>query len=151
MAGSLQDQMMAYFTAMVDGTITLAGGSPATVPTVQQSNSLSNATTVTTPTAAQVLATVTAAQAGTYQVEVTSAIGGTTVASLEANNIQLRVNGVAIGKVVNPIPGTAGCTGVGIKRARVVAAAGNVIDVIAVALATTGAIYSVDLVATRIA
>jgi hypothetical protein len=141
--------MMAYFTAMVDGTITLAGGSPATVPAVQQSTSLSDTNTVPAPGINGVLASVTVPATGTYEVEVVSFIGGTTVAALEATNMRLRVNAVAVGRVVNPVPSTTGAVGIGSKRARIQATSGQVIDVVAVAAATAASSYTCDLVATR--
>jgi hypothetical protein len=136
MVGSLSDQMKAYYDGAVDGS---------------SGTSLSDTNVVTTPAANAVLATVTASATGVYQVEVTSFIGGTTVAATEINNMRLRVNGVAVGRVINPVPGTTGAVGIGGKRARIAATAGQVIDVIAVGLATTGAIYGCDLVASRVA
>lgn len=150
MSGSLNDQMMAYYSAVVDGVGTLVGGQPASIPASQQSTSLSDTNTVPAPAANGVLATVTVPTAGTYQVEVTSFIGGTTVASLEATNMRLRIAGTAVGRVVNPVPGTTGGVGIGSKRARIQATAGQVIDVVAVSAATASSSYTCDLVASRI-
>lgn len=151
MAGSLNDDMLAYYQNLVEGTGTLLGGIPATTPVVQQSNSLSDTNTVSAPAANAVLATVTAPATGTYQIEVVSFIGGTTVAATEINNMRLRVGGTAIGRVINPVAGTTGATANGSKRARVIATSGQVIDVIAVSAATASSLYACDLVATRIA
>lgn len=151
MSGSLNDQMSAYFAAVVDGVGTLQGNQPASIPTSQQSTSLSDTNIVAAPAANAVLATVTAPATGTYQIEIVSFISGTTVASLETNNMRLRVNGVAVGRVINPVPGTTGATSNGGKRARVQATSGQVIDVIAVSAATASSSYACDLVASRIA
>lgn len=151
MANSVNDNQAAYYAAMVEGSGTLSGALPtaAGIPAVQQSTSLSDTNVVTSPGAGATLATVTVPATGTYQVEVVSAIGGTTVAATEMNNMRLRVNAVAVGRVITPVVGTAGSSGVGSKRARIQATSGQTIDVIAVLAGTTGAVYGCDLVATR--
>lgn len=149
MANSLNDNMAAYFAALMEGIGSVVGGQPASIPTVQQSTSQSDTNVVTSPSANAVLATVTVPATGVYQVEVVSAIGGTTVAATEMNNMRLRVNNVAVGRVLTPVPGTAGGTGIGQKKARIAATSGQVIDVIAVLAGTTGAVYGCDLVVSR--
>lgn len=150
MANSLNDNMAIYYAVMAEGSGTLPGGTPSTIPTVQQSNSGSDSNVITAPTAAQVLATVTPG-AGTYMVEVNSFIGGTTVASNEINNMRLRANAVAVGRIINSVPGTAGALGTTTTKYRVVVGAGQAIDVIAVLAGTAGSIYAVTIVTSRIA
>jgi hypothetical protein len=152
MSGSVNDQLVSFLAAIVDGSVTLSGSLPtaAGIPATQQSTSLSDTNVITSPASNAVLATITVPATGTYQVEVNSFVGGTTVATTEINNMRLRVGGTAVGRVINPVPGTAGGVGNGSKRARISATSGQVIDVIAVAAGTTGAIYGVDLVASRI-
>lgn len=149
MAGSTNDLINQFLQGVVDGTVTLNGGIPATIPGSQQVTSLSDTNVVTSPGAGAVLATVTVPSNGVYNVEVNSFIGGTTVAANEINNMRLRVNAVAVGRIVNPVPGTTGATSNGRKSARIAATTGQVIDVIAVNAGTVGAIYAADLVASR--
>lgn len=151
MALSLNDLMYAYYASIVDGSAVVSGGIPSTIPVVQQSTSLSDTNVLNAPAANAVLATVTITSAGTYAVEVVSAIGGTTAATVEMNNMRLRLNTVAVGRIINPVPGTSGATATGNKRARIVAAQGDTINVIAVVAATAGSVYGCDLVASRIA
>lgn len=101
--------------------------------------------------AANTVICTTALAVGTWEVEAITFIGGTTVASLEATNMRLRIGGVAIGRILNPVPGTSGGVGTGQLRCRVVVAVGTpALDIIAVSNATAGSVYSGSVVARRV-
>lgn len=105
---------------------------------------------VTTPAAAAVIAVTGNIPAGTWDVEVTTFIGGTTVATLEINNMALKFGATQLCLLGNPVPGTAGATDMGKYKCRVDVPAPTPMSVIAVALATTGAIYFASIIATRV-
>lgn len=94
-----------------------------------------------------VAATV-ALEAGTWDIEITSLIGGTTVAALEAFNLEVLFNGVSKGRVINPVFGTTGASGTGTFRARYDGA--GIILVQAAEAATASSYYAATIVATRI-
>lgn len=146
MAGSLNDQMKAYYDAAIDGT-----GIPTSIPLVQQSFSATDTTAVAAPGAGATIATVVNPPAGTYEVVVNSFIGGTTVAANEVTNMRLTVGGIAVGRILNSVPGTSGAVSVTQTKFRVVVNGAQSINVIAVAAATAGSIYSASIVASRIA
>ena len=118
--------------------------------TAANSTSLTDTATVSAPTANTVICTVNLS-VGTWDLECITFIGGTTVASLEATNMRLRVNAAAVGRILNPVPGTTGGVGTGQLRARYVVAAGTpAADIIAVSNATASSVYSGSIVARRV-
>lgn len=148
---SLSDYQLDYFSSMVEGTPTLAGSQSAGLPSVQQTNSGTDSNSVTSPGAGAVIATTASLPAGTYNIEVNSFIGGTTVAATEITNMRLVVGGTAISRIVNPVPGTSGATSPGRLVCRAVLAAPGTVQVIAVAAGTANSIYAANVVATRMA
>jgi hypothetical protein len=113
--------------------------------------SVTDTSTVTSPGAGAAIATTASLPAGTYDIEVTSFIGGTTVATTEINNMRLLVGGTAITRIINPVSGTTGSTTNAKVSVRAVLASSGTAQVVAVAAATTGAIYGANIVARRIA
>ncbi len=105
---------------------------------------------VTTPAAGANIAVTGNLAAGTWDVELTTFIGGTTVANLEMNNMAFKLGGTQLTLLGNPVPGTAGASDMGKYRCRVDIPTPTPLSVIAVALATTGAIYYASIVATRV-
>lgn len=105
---------------------------------------------LTTPAAAAAIATSANLAAGTWDVEVTTFIGGTTVATLEINNMALKFGATQLCLLGNPVPGTVGATDMAKYRCRIDVPAPTPVSVTAVALATTGAIYFANIVATRV-
>ena len=104
---------------------------------------------VTTPAAAAALATTAALSTGTWDIEVTAFITGTT-ASVDIDNIKLTQNSNPLGVVVVPINGVTGATSNGKLRNRVQVGVSAPVIASAVALATTGAIYAVSITATKV-
>lgn len=117
---------------------------------VSNVTSLTDTATANAPGVNGVVCTVTLA-VGTWDVEAITFISGTTVASLEMTNMRLRIGGVAVSRILNPVPGTTGGVNTGQLRVRVVVAAGTpALDIVAVAAATAGSIYAGSLVARRV-
>lgn len=113
-------------------------------------NSLTDTNSVTSPAADAVIATTANLPAGTYDLEAITYISGTTVAATEVTNMRLRVGTTAIGRILNPVPGTTGGVATGQLRCRFIAPGGQAANIIAVAAGTTGAIYSASIVARRV-
>lgn len=112
--------------------------------------SLTDTNSVAAPGANGVVCTVNLT-VGTWDIEAITFISGTTVASLEVTNMRLRLNAVAVSRILNPVPSTAGGVGTGQLRLRVVVAAGTpALDIVAVAAATAGSVYSGSVVARRV-
>lgn len=157
MAGkSLNDYMLDYYTSIVDGTgPTLSGTQNVSLtnglPSVQLVTSVTDSASVTSPGAGAAIATTASLPAGTYNIDVFTFIGGTTVSSLEITNMRLVVGGVAISRIVNPVPGTTGASSPGRITARVVLNSAGTAQVIAVAAGTSGSVYAANIVATRMA
>lgn len=123
----------------------------ATIPNpAENSNSLTDTATVAAPGAGATIATTANLAAGTYDLEAITFIGGTTVASLEQTNMRLRVGATAIGRILNPVPGTTGGVGTGQLRARFIAPGGTAANIIAVDAATASSVYSASIVARRV-
>jgi hypothetical protein len=102
------------------------------------------------PTAGTAIATSANLAAGTWDVEVTTFIGGTTVANLEINNMNLKFGATQLSLLGNPVPGTAGATDMGKYKCRIDVPAPTPVSVTAVATATAGSIYFAHIVATRV-
>lgn len=94
------------------------------------------------------IAATAALEQGTWEIEITTAIGGTTVAALEAYNMEVLFGGVSKGRVINPVFGTTGGSGTGHFKARYDGA--GVILVQAAEAATASSHYVATIVATRI-
>lgn len=123
----------------------------ATIPNpAANSNSLTDTATVLAPAAGATIATTTNLAAGTWDLEAITFIGGTTVAATEATNMRLRVGTTAIGRILNPVPGTSGGVGTGQLRARFIAPGGAAANIIAVDAATASSVYSASIVARRV-
>lgn len=103
---------------------------------------------VTSPAAAAVIATLILTPAGTYDVEMQSIAVGT-VANVDADNFMSQIKGVDFVPIQNPIYDTRATSSQGLLKFRVVAANNDVVRVISKVAGTTGAIYSVSIVATR--
>lgn len=105
---------------------------------------------VTAPAAAANIAVTGNLPAGTWDIEVTTFIGGTTVAGLEINNMAFKLGNTQLTLLGNPVPGTAGATDMGKYRFRCDIPTPTPVSVIAVANATAGSIYFASIVATRV-
>lgn len=138
----------------VQTTGTGAGGTStvATIPnTASNSTSITDTSTVAAPGAGVTIAVTPALSIGTWDIECITYIGGTTVAALEPTNMRALVGVAAVGRILNPVPGTTGGVGTGQLRFRYVVASGTpTASVIAVAAATGGSIYSASIVAKKV-
>jgi hypothetical protein len=107
---------------------------------------------VTTPAAGATIATVTPGTAGLWEVLVTASVLGTTVAAADSNNMQLmqtttsRLNPMAL-----TVPGTTGAPFQSSYPPVVMnLSAVDTVNVKAIALATTGAVYAATIVCRRV-
>ncbi len=135
-------------------TGTANGDSPAAlevvIPVVARVTSTFADGKVAAPAAAAAIATSGNLAAGTWDIEVTTFIGGTTVANLEINNMAFKFGGTQLTLLGNPVPGTAGATDMGKYKFRVDVPAPTPVSVVAVANATAGSIYFAHIVGTRV-
>lgn len=136
-----------------DNTVKIAAAQSisATIPTVQAVTAVTANGKVTTPAALAAIATTPNLAAGTWDIEVFSFIGGTTVATTELDNMKFNIGATVVATILNPVPGTTGATSNGIFRIRVNLGGSTPVSVTTGVLATTGAIYSASIIATRIA
>ena len=107
---------------------------------------------VTTPAAGATIATVTPGTAGLWEVLVTASILGTTVAATDSNNMQLmqtatsRLNPMAL-----TVPGTTGAPFQSSYPPVILNLSGaDTVNVKAIVLATTGAVYAATIVCRRV-
>jgi hypothetical protein len=120
----------------------------AAIPVSSRATSTFNTGKQAAPTAGTTIATLTVPAQGTYEIELHAFIGGTTVANVEIDNMELFVNGVSQGRVINAVAGTAGASGI---NRRVFRYDGNgTIAIKANAASTAGSIYVATISATRI-
>ncbi|RKN35949.1 hypothetical protein [Streptomyces hoynatensis] len=143
-------------TATVSGTVGLSTGAntvklDAAANTVKLSGAtgtsgVASATTAA-PAAAAVLAHIDTLE-GPHIVRAYTFISGTT-AAVDIDNIALYANGTEVTRVITPVVGTTGATGLGVLELQVfsVPTTGSV-ELRAAADATAGSSYSVTLVAT---
>jgi len=102
------------------------------------------------PAANAAIATTADLTPGTWDVEVTGTISGTTVATLEADNMRFKIGGTAVAAVLVPVPSTAGGNAAGRLKCRVNLAANAPLSVIANANSTASSVYKAQIVATKI-
>lgn len=105
---------------------------------------------VAAPAAAAAIATTANLAPGTWDVEVSTFIAGTTVANLEMNNMNLKFGATQLCILGTPVPGTAGASGMGKYKCRIDVPAPTPVSVTAVAAATAGSIYFANIIATRV-
>lgn len=137
------------------GTVTLGAGSAAVGQITQFRDSVVTAqisSSVTTPAAGATIATVTPGTAGLWEVTVIATILGTTVAATDSNNMELfqtatpRLNPMAI-----TVPGTTGVTFPSTYPGIIMnLSAADTVNVKAIVLATTGAVYAATIVCRRV-
>jgi len=167
---SLNTMFQAAFLKMADGeyalrTQTGSGGASTVVavsqagtnnvvqtliPTAARTSAITATGKVTAPAAGAAIATTASLAIGTWDVEVTTFIGGTTVASLEMDNCRLNIAAAAHATIINPVAGTTGATTLAKFNTRVQLASASTLSVVAIAAATAGSIYSASIVATRV-
>lgn len=121
-----------------------------TLPIGSQATSVTANGKVTTPAAAANIAATPDLAAGTWDIEVTVFIAGTTVANLEMDNTKFNIGVTAVATIIVPVSGTAGATANGVFHIRVNLGGPTPVKVTVAATATTGAIYAASIIATRI-
>ena len=118
------------------------------IPVSSRTTSTFNAGKQAAPGAGTTIATLTVPAQGTYEIIIEGFIGGTTVANVEIDNMELFVNGTSQGRIINAVAGTAGAGGI---SRRVFKYDGNgAIAVKANGASTAGSIYTATITATRI-
>ena len=148
---SLADYMYAYYQRVVTGNASMSGAinvSRAAVG-VEATTALTGSGTVAAPGAGVAVAAINGVATGTYEIEVTTFISGTT-AAVDATNMQFRISGAAHATILNPVPAAAGATGLGTFRTRVNLSSVTSLSVHAIAAATAGSSYSATIVAQKI-
>jgi hypothetical protein len=146
----LIDNATKSYGLKVSGLTAGEGGVPleTAIAFVARATSIRNSGEASAPGAAGLIAATPALDQGTWEIEITSTIGGTTVAALESFNMEVLNNGVGYARVINPVPGTTGCVGPGYLKYRYDGA--GVIRVQANEAATAGSYYAATIVCTRI-
>lgn len=150
---TLADYMYAYFQRLVTGNAALSGAinvSRAAVGVEATSANVSTTSSVNAPGADAVVASIANLPGGTYEVDITTFITGTTVATLESDNMQFKVGSTASGKIINPVSGTTGATDTGKFSTRINIASPTTISVNAVGAATASSVYKASIVAKKI-
>lgn len=139
------------YAQRITGTAGGESASPIEValPVVARTTSTFADGKVTAPGAATNIALTSALDAGTWDVEVTTFIGGTTVATLEMNNMAFKIGSTQLTLLGNAVPGTAGATGMAKYKCRVDIATPTPLSVATIAAATAGSIYYASIIATR--
>jgi hypothetical protein len=110
-------------------------------------NTLTGAGTATAPGAGAAIASIAAPPPGVYKVCLTIVLSGTAETAL--TNLRLRENGNTVATALPSLSAAAGPVNLTFDRVEVNEGGGN-LDVIAIAAATAGAIYTVVINATRI-
>jgi len=144
--------MYLYYKALVTGDSSLMGAinvSPAVVGVSATSALTGGGAVVAAPALGAAIATINGLTAGTWEVEVTTFVGGTT-AAVDASNMQFRVGATGSGTIITPVPGTTGATGVGTFKTRINLTGTSNISVNAIAAATAGSNYYASIVARKI-
>lgn len=146
------DVVNGVYAMQVSGATAGSQGVPieTSIPVAARVTSITDTTitTITAPGAGAAIATTTALPAGTYEVTVNSLISGTT-ADLEIYNMRLTVGAATISRIMNPVFGTTGSSGMATAKFKV-DTAGGVASVVAVAAATAASKYWAQIIATRI-
>ena len=145
--------MYAYYRALVTGNAALSGAinvSRAAVGVEATSAFTGGGSPVAAPAANAAIASIAGLTSGTYEVEISAFITGTTVAALESSNMNFRIGGVASGVILVPVPGTSGANACGIFRTRINVAGPITISVNAIAAATASSSYVASIVAQKI-
>jgi hypothetical protein len=143
-----------FFQALVEGNISLLGALSVSRAAVgieaTTSNTTTGITSVDAPGAGVAITSLTGLPAGTYDVYITTYIIGTTVAALEADNMQFRIAGAPSGRILTPVSGTSGASDTGNVSLRVNLTAPTTLSVNAVSAATAGSVYKATMVANKI-
>lgn len=152
MADTLNDYMYAFYQRLVSGNAALSGAinvSRAAVG-VEATSSVTGFGSANAPAADAVVGQIAALGSGTWEIEVNTFILGTTVGTLESGNMELRLGGVALGRIINPVNGVTGAVGNGVYHYRLNQAGTAALSVNAVAAATGSSIYKATIVANKI-
>jgi hypothetical protein len=146
----LIDDATKAYALRISGLTSGTGGVPieTAIPVVARTTSIIASGEQSAPGVGVDIAATTALDAGTWDIEITTAIGGTTVAALESFNMEVLFAGVSKGRVINPVPGTTGASGPGYFKARY--DGGGIITVQAAEAATASSYYAATIVCTRI-
>lgn len=118
------------------------------IPVAARQTSIRASGEQTAPTAGTDICATAALDQGTWEIDIHAAIGGTTVAAMEAFNVEVLNAGASYSRVIVPVPGTAGGSGVGHLKYRYDGS--GVITVQAAENATAASHYCASIVATRI-
>lgn len=119
------------------------------IPTAARITSVSANGKVTAPAALAAIATTPNLAIGTWDIEVTTFIGGTT-APVEIDNCKFNIGASAVATIVNPVPGAAGASANSQFHMRVQFGAATPVSVTAGAAGTAGAVYAASIIATRV-
>jgi hypothetical protein len=154
MPDSLNTNMSKFYQALVEGNLSLLGALSVTRAAVGNEATTSNTSgatsSVNAPGADATIASIVALAAGTYDVECTTFIAGTTVAATESDNMAFKIGSTVIGKIITPVPGTTGANGLGEYRIRINLPAPTTVSVNSVGAATAGSVYKASIVASKI-
>lgn len=119
------------------------------LPTASRANSVVAYGKSTAPAAGAAIATTASLAVGTWDIEVSTFIGGTT-AAVEIDNMQLKLGATVISTILNPVPGTTGAVNSSQYRVRLQVGVAAAVSVNAIAAATAASVYAASIVATRV-
>ena len=145
--------MYQYYSRLVTGNAAMAGAinvSRAAVGVEATTAFTGGGTPVSAPGVGAVVGQITNLAAGTYEVEISTFVAGTTVTPLDASNMQFKIGATAAGTILTPVDGTAGAKDVGKFRTRINLVGTTTITVNAIAAATAGSSYMASIVAQKI-
>lgn len=152
MADTINDLMYRYYSALVTGNSSLFGAinvSRAAVG-VEATSSVTGAGSVTSPGVAATIAQIVALPAGTWEIEVDTFILGTTVGTLESDNLRFAVGGAPVATIVVPVNGVTGGANNSKFRYRLNQPAPATVAVITNATGTVNSIYKSSIIANKI-
>lgn len=144
------DEAQGQYALQVSGATTGSQGVPieTAIPVAARQTSIKVSGEQSAPGAGVDICATPALEQGTWDIEIFSTIGGTTVAALESFNMEVLNAGVSYCRVINPVPGTAGCSGAGYLKYRYDGA--GIITVQAAEAATASSYYAATIVCTRV-
>lgn len=146
----LIDEATKAYALRVSGLTSGSGGVPieTSIPVSARSTSITGTGEVVSPAAGGVIAQTAALEQGTWDIEIYSAVSGTTSVGVEVDNMEITLAGVAKTRIINSVPEGTGSSFQATTRLRYDGA--GVVAVRANAIGTVNARYSVTIVCTRI-
>lgn len=151
---SLNDYLYRYYSGAVEGTlppseIAIPQPITTTLPEEVRLTSITANGKVTSPAAGVAIATTANLAAGTWDIEATVFISGTT-APVEVDNCKFRIGATPVATIIVPVAGTTGATNNAVFHMRINLGGTAPVSVNTAAEATTDSVYAATIIATRV-